>query len=197
VHADSPAFLHREACEHAVVEVDEGFEETFGGIELDCEPAFGEVDLDAVSAMFEGAADVELDLADEVCEEVVPRVALDAVGRVDEAERGGGDDGLLERPVGEWPRPIEIGVRIGAVPERAGGQPRQRPGVPVGERDRDTVRFERLEPVDRVRREARLALLAVRYDRRPGFLEIRNRLGKAAIPSSNSGGLGMLPIGSV
>ena len=72
-----------------------------------------------------------------------------------------------------------------------------------------------LEAGDRVRREARLALLAVGDDRRAGLLEARERVAHRVVvegvellgsmlpvaaawtPSISAGGLGMLPIGSV
>jgi hypothetical protein len=71
---------------------------------------------------------------------------------------------------------FEVGACECAVAERAGREPRKLPRMPVGEWDHHTVGCERLEPRDRVRREARLALLTVGHDGRAGLLEPRNRV---------------------
>jgi hypothetical protein len=89
VLADAAAFVVVEALEHAVVERDEACEQPSGRIELDRESAFGEVDLDAVGAAGERAPDVALRLGDEVVEELLPLIAVDPGGRVEQAERRG------------------------------------------------------------------------------------------------------------
>ncbi len=62
------------------------------------------------------------------------------------------------------------------VAERAGRQPGQLPGVPVGERDHHPVRGERLQAGQRIGREARLALLAIGDHRRARSLELLDGL---------------------
>src|SRR3989442_65818 len=62
-----------------------------------------------------------------------------------------------------------IGVRL--IAERPGGQPGELPRVSVGERDRDAVRREIREPMDRVGGEAGFRLLPVGDDWGLGRLE--------------------------
>ena len=86
--------------------------------------ALGEVDLDAVGAVLERSPDVGLGLVDEIGEELLAGVAVDAVGRVQEAERRGGDDRLLDRPRRKALRSLEVDVSVGRVAERPLGQDR-------------------------------------------------------------------------
>ena len=146
--ADPTPLVVREPLEHAVVEVDEAIEECPRGVELDREPALGEVDLDGVRTLLEAAPDVELRLSHQIVEELRPRVTLDPVCRVQEAERRGRDDSLLERMLGLLLRQLEVRIGVRPVAERSRGQARQLARVTVGERDRDTVGRERREARD-------------------------------------------------
>ena len=108
--------------------------------------------------------DVGLDLAEQVGEEGVARVAVYAVFGVQETERRGRDHRLLDGTRCNVSRSGEVAAGVGLVAERSSGQPRELAGVAVCERDHDTIRRE-LEPVDRVGGEARLPLLSVGDDR--------------------------------
>ena len=85
-----------EAVEHAVVEIDERAEQPTRRVELERQPRLGEVDLDDRATSRQPRIS-DGRLAHEVVDERLARVAGDPVGRVHEADRGGGDDGLLER----------------------------------------------------------------------------------------------------
>ena len=100
MHADPLALLGGELLKHLVVQIDERTQQLPGRVELDGEPALGEVDLHAVRAAVQGAADVGGRLVHQVCQERLPRVAVDAAGRVDQAQRGRSDHRLLDRDVG-------------------------------------------------------------------------------------------------
>ena len=97
VDADLAALVGGEAVEDLVVEGDEAAQEVGGGIELEGEAGFGEVDLNGGCAGVERAADVGFGFVDQVGEEGFARVAGDLGCGIEEAESGGGDDGLLER----------------------------------------------------------------------------------------------------
>jgi len=71
---------------------------------------------------------------------------------------------------------LEVCVRVHLVAERPHGEGRQLPRVAVRERDDDAVRVQGLEPLDRVRNEARLELLPVGDHRRAGRLELGDGL---------------------
>jgi hypothetical protein len=122
VDAEPLPLLRREALEDTVVELDEAAEELSGGIELEREPRFGEVDLDLVRAALEAASDVCLGLAEQIVDERLPRIALDPVLRVEKAERGGRDDSLFEGPGRGALTLLEVCLRIGPVAERPARQ---------------------------------------------------------------------------
>ena len=66
MHADAPAFLGGEPRQREVVQVDEAVEQVPGGVDLDGEPPFGEVDLHLVRALLQAAAHLGLVLAQQV-----------------------------------------------------------------------------------------------------------------------------------
>src|SRR4029453_10201694 len=132
---------------------------------------FSEVDLHTVRSSSEGASDVRLRLVDEIRQEGLSGVAVDPLLGVEEAQRRGGDDGLLHRPGCVPPGFGEVRVGVRPIAEWAFRQERQLPRVAVGERNHDSLRREAWESLYRIGRKARLALLAVRYHGRPGGLE--------------------------
>src|SRR6476646_5890261 len=125
-------------------------------------------------------ADVLLDLVAEIREELLARVALDlALERIEQHQHRRGDDRLLDVVRGDLPVLLDELRREGLVAEGAAGQAGQLAVVAVVE-DREELAVAR-EVVgeagagqrvrDRVRGEARLALLAVGDDRLAGRLE--------------------------
>src|SRR5213082_1285370 len=169
--ADAAALLRGEASQHAVVQVHERLEHPLRGIELDREPALGEVDLDDVRARRQAAPDVRLRLAHEVLEERVARVSADAVLGIEQAQGRGRNHRLLDGHAGMSPRGHEIRIGVGLVAERPGGQAGEPPRVSVGERDGHAVGREAREPVNRVGGEAGLGLLPVADHRGLGRFE--------------------------
>jgi hypothetical protein len=107
---------------------------TLGRVQLERQPALGEAQLHGGGTGVQALPDVGLGLVGQVGEERLPRVAVDPVGRVQQAQRGRRDHRLLDRPVGQSLRLGQVGHREAAVAERARGEPGQLPGVPVGER---------------------------------------------------------------
>ena len=87
-------------------------------------------------------------------------------------------------------RELEVPVGVSGVAERPGRDHGQPANVSVGERDRDAVRRKRVEARDRIRGEALLALLAVGDDRRPGRLELRERVADGVVVELVEPGLG-------
>ena len=139
VDADAPAVRGREARKREVVQIDEAVEELARRIDLHRQPSFGEVDLDDMGAFLETAADLGLVLAQEIVEKGVARVALDAVGRIHQAQRGGRYDGLLHRDVGVTSRIVQEAVRVAAITERSGGEPGHATRVTGCERNPEAV----------------------------------------------------------
>ncbi len=180
VDADAPALLGAEALEDPVVQVDERVEQALGGVELDAEAPLGEVELDRRPGG-EAASDVRRRLADEVVDERLPGIAGDPGPRVEQRDGRRRDDGLLERGLRVLHRALEVFRRVGRVAERARGQDRKLASVAVREGNRHAARGEVREPVDRVGREARLSLLAVGDDGRPGLLEAADRVAHGAV----------------
>ena len=64
-----------EARQREVVELDERLQQLAAGIDLHRQPAFGEVDLHAVRAPLQAAANFGLVLVDQVLDELVARIA--------------------------------------------------------------------------------------------------------------------------
>ena len=58
------------------------------GIDLDREPAFGEVDLHVMGALRQAASDLRLVLAQQIMDELLARVSFDIAGRIHQAQRG-------------------------------------------------------------------------------------------------------------
>ena len=85
---------------------------------------------------------------------------------------------MLDRPGGELLRRGQVGVSVGLVAERAFGQARQLPGVPIGEGDHDPVRREGVQAGQWIGGEARLALFAVGEDRGARLFEPPDGLGE-------------------
>lgn len=164
VYADALPFVGCELGEYLVVEVDERAQQLLGRVELDREPALGEVDLHVVRTTVQGAADVGGRLANEVGEECLFGVVVQAVLGVEQAQRGRGDHGLLDRDVRVAQRRGQVAIGVVGVAEGAGGEPGQLSGVTVCERDHRPVRRERRQPGDGVGREAGLGLFAVGDD---------------------------------
>ena len=156
------AVLGGEPRQREVVQVDEAVEELAGGVDLDRQPPLGEVDLDLVRALAQAVADLGLVLAQQVVDELLAGVAGDLVGRVHEAQGRGRDDRLLHRHVGVLQGHVQVAVRVRAVAERAGRQPRHPADVAGRERDLEAVRGRVRQPVHAVRPEVVvLPLLAV------------------------------------
>ena len=107
VHADAQAFVRRQAAERQVVEIDEAGEQGAGGVDLDGEARFGEVDLHHVRAHRETAPDLGDVLVDEVFDELLARVVGDAVGRIHEAQGRRRNHRLLHRHGGMTQRLLE------------------------------------------------------------------------------------------
>jgi hypothetical protein len=162
VHADPGALVVGEALEDAVVQRHEVAEHAARGIELDRQAPLGEVDLHAVGAPVERSPDVLLAGVHEVVQERVAPVAVDTVLRVDQAQRGGRDHGLLDRHVRVALCGLQVAIRVTAEPEGSRREPGQLTSVTVRERDHGSVGCQVPEPFERVGGEARLRLLAVR-----------------------------------
>ena len=173
------ALLGREALEQPIVEVDELPEHVLpgpgiAGIVLVRQPALGEVDRDPDRAGGEALADVLLALVDHIGQELLPRIAVEfPLQRIQEAHHRRRDHRLLDGMSGRLDVLLDELGRVGLVAERSPGQPRQLAMMAVIE-DREELPVpgqvlgqagagERVR--DRVRREARLPLLAVGDDR--------------------------------
>ena len=115
-------------------------------------------------------------LVDEVREELVARVAVDAVGRVEQAQCRRCDDRLLDRQRRELPRGAQQVDGVRGVAKRPAAQHGQLAGVPVGERHDRAARRQVGYARHRVGQEARLVLLAVGDHRRAGGLEPADRV---------------------
>ena len=135
-----------------------------------------------VAPAVEAAADVGRGLVDEVVEEGLARVAGDAVGRVEEAERRSRDHGLLERRAcvfrGRHRDTTRVASRSGTDPRSGRGSCRVWPSLngivtPPGAR--------LVSAGDRVGREARLALLAVGDHGGAGLLEAAERVADGLV----------------
>ena len=126
---------------------------------------------DAVRAAQEAAAHLALVLAQQVFEEGLARIVGDARGRIEEAQRRGRDDRLLDRHARQPHRLGQIVVGVRAIAERPPGEPRPLAGV-AGELELEPIGREVLQPVDAVGGEVVvLALLAVGDHRRAGLFE--------------------------
>ena len=112
------ALLGGEPRQRQVVQVDEAVQQVAGGVDLDRQPPFGEVDLDLVRALPQAAADFGLVLAQQVVDELLAGVAGDLLGRVHEAQGRGRDDRLLHRHVGVAQGHVQVAVRVPLVAER-------------------------------------------------------------------------------
>ena len=89
VHTDPLPLFLREAIEHQVVQRHPVAEELPGRVELQRQAALGEVDLHAVRALLERAADVGLALGHQVVDERLPWIPVDPALRVGQAEDRG------------------------------------------------------------------------------------------------------------
>ena len=193
--ADVDPLLGAEAVDHAVVEVDELLEHVLvrpgvARVVLVRQPALGEVDRDAHGARVEAPADVLLDLVAEVGEELVARIPRDLLlERVEQHQHRGRDHRLLDRVRRDRAVLGHELRRERLVAERPAGQPRELAVVAVVE-DREELAVPR-EVVgqararqrvgDRVRREARLALLPVGHDRLAGRLQPLDRVRRGRV----------------
>ena len=171
MHADPRPLGVAEAIQHAVVQRDEGAQQAQARVQLHRQTAFCEVDLHVARAGVEGTTNVRLGFADQVFEKRLVRVARNPIGRIEQAQSRRGDHRLLQRAVRMTSGRLGIRRGIGAIAKRPGSQPRQLSRVAVSEGNRDAVRCEVWQSMHRVRREARLGLLAVSDDRRPGRFE--------------------------
>lgn len=151
------------------------------GVELQGEPALGEVELDAVCSRLEASPNVCLGLAHEIGQKLLARVSLDSVLRIDQADRGGGDHRLLDRRFRLLASSQEKFVGMASVTERSLRQPGQLPLVPVGERNDHPVRSESVGAVEGIGGEARFSLFAVGDHRRTGLLEQGDSVGQRTI----------------
>ena len=95
-----------------------------GRIDLDRQPSFGEVDLHLMRALGQAAPDLGLVLVQQVVDELLARVAGNPLGRIHEAQRRGRDDRLLHRHVRVAQGDVQVAVRVAAIAERTGGEPR-------------------------------------------------------------------------
>src|SRR5207302_7376843 len=78
-------------------------------------------------------------LAEEVVDELVPRVSGKLIGGIHEAQCGWGNNRLLERLVRVAQRDIEKTVRVALVTKRAAGQPRHAARMTVRKRNLKSV----------------------------------------------------------
>src|SRR6185312_11510871 len=159
-----------------IVQIDELPQQPAGRVELHGEPAFGEIDLDVGGSLLEAAADIRFGLADEVGEELLLRIAVDAALGIEEAHRRGRDHGLLHGFLGVGLGGGEIGCGSGTVAERPSNEARQLPHMTVREGDLHAVRRQVVGTMNGIGREAGLGLLAVRDYRRSGRLEAMDRI---------------------
>ena len=165
MHAESLPLAGGQAREREVVQVDETAEQMAGRIQLHCEAPFGEVDLHLACAPVEAAAHLDDMLTQQVFDERLPRVPGDALLRIQQAQSGRGDHGLLQSDPGIALGVLYEAVGIALVPERPGGEPGHAPSVAGGERNREAVGGGVRQTVDAVGEEVmEFALLAVADD---------------------------------
>src|SRR5271156_7137668 len=171
MHANLVALGRSEAVQDLVVQIDEAAEETARRVELEREPALGEINLDIGCAGFESSTDIGFGFVDEISEEGFPRVAGYLRCRIQEAQSGSGDDGLLNGALCIAAGRREIAIGVNAVAERSGRQSGQLALVTVGERDHDSIGCEIFESSERVSCETGLSLLAICQDWRTGLFK--------------------------
>jgi hypothetical protein len=85
MHADTLALLRREAIEHPVVQRDEVIQQASGWVEFEGEASFREIDLHAIGALLEAAADIGCGFAHQVREERLARVPRNFQDRIKQA----------------------------------------------------------------------------------------------------------------
>ena len=184
---DPRPLLVRQLAEDLVVQVHERVQQPARRVQLERQARLGEVDLDVRPAI-QATADLGGGLTDEVLDERLARVARQAVTRVQQAQRRGGDDRLLQGCLRVGSRGVDVRPGLRRVTEGAGRQERELAGVAVLERNRHPSRREVRESGDRIRRETLLALLAVGHHRRPGLLETTQGVSHGVVIQGLEGG---------
>ncbi len=169
---DAPACFGRETREREVVQVDEAVEQIPGGVDLHGQPSLGEVHLHLVGAPGQAAPYVGFMLAQQIVDELLARVAGNALGRVHQAQGRRRYHRLLDRHVRVAHGDVHVTAGMPPVSEGAAREPREPARVAVGKRNGETIRRCVRETVHGVRREAVvLPLFAVSDDRRARRLE--------------------------
>ena len=120
VDAEPPPLLVAEAIEHAIVERDEGAQQSQARVQLHGQAPLGEVDLHGGGARGERAPNVRFGLVNQVLQKRFSRVAGDAIRGIQQAQRRRRDDRLFQRPVCVALGGLGVGGRIRAIPERPG-----------------------------------------------------------------------------
>src|SRR5207237_5346171 len=103
--------------------------------------------------------------------------------RIQQAEGGSRNDGLLHGHSRVFLRFLQVGHRVSSVLERTRCEFRQLARMSISEWNRDAAWRQRLEPMNWIRRKAGLRLLAVADDRRSGFFKPADRIANSAVIS--------------
>jgi len=86
MHSDPLSFSWVETIKHAVVQCDECIQHSAGRIEFQRQSSFSEVNLHACRVSFETLADVAFCFANKIFQERVPRIPIDAILRIKQAQ---------------------------------------------------------------------------------------------------------------
>ena len=166
VHPDALPIFGGEARQRQIVQTNETIQEIAGWIEFNRQSSFREIDLHFVRALLEASANLHFVFAQQIVDEFLARVTWNVFRRIHEAERGRGNDGLLQGPVRVTLGNIEVAIRINSVAKWPGSQARHPPHVTRGERNLETVRRGVVQTMHTVGPKVMiLALLAVGDDR--------------------------------
>ena len=190
-----------EAIENAIVDANELAQQLTGGIEFQGESRLGEVQLHGMGATGETLANVDLRLAHQIGQELLPRVTGDRFLRIDHRQRRRRDHRLsrtteevsraeridsLDRQFRVFLRFVDVDVRVGGVAKRTLGQARQRALMTIGEGQSEAIRGESVEligqSVNRIGEERRLALFAIADHTRTCFLQLLDRRVNRRLP---------------
>src|SRR5438876_2039336 len=123
VDPDALALLWRETREREVVQVDETVKELPGGIDLHGKPRFGEVYLNLMCSFLQAASHLGFMLAQQIFDELLPRIARNAFGWVHQAQGRWRYHGLLDWYVRVAHGHIQVRICVAHIAKRAARQP--------------------------------------------------------------------------
>src|ERR1700674_3548529 len=99
MNSDTPALFRRETRQREIVEVNETVKQLSGGVDLHGEPRFGKVYLNFMRSLLQATPYLGFMLAQQIFDELFPRIVWKAVGRVHQAQGRWRYHGLLHRHV--------------------------------------------------------------------------------------------------